>query len=107
MTKAAATAAPVNLGTKRTCPKCAAKFYDFAKAEIQCPKCRTGIDPNAEQSFKPAKKEAAKPRGIVRDEEEEVVVASSDAFESVEDLSDDDESLDGLAQADDDGDDDA
>ncbi len=98
MKKAAATQAP-NLGTKRTCPKCALKFYDFAKAEIHCPKCHTEVDPNAEQSFR-APVEKKKPKSIVRDEEEEVVVASSDAFESVEDLSDDDESLDGIAPAD-------
>ena len=30
-----------NLGTKRQCPKCAAKFYDLgATGTIQCPKCR-------------------------------------------------------------------
>ena len=27
------------LGTKRTCPKCAAKFYDFSRSPIECPKC--------------------------------------------------------------------
>ena len=27
------------LGTKRTCPKCVAKFYDFNLTPIECPKC--------------------------------------------------------------------
>ena len=27
------------LGTKRTCPACTAKFYDFGKQELSCPKC--------------------------------------------------------------------
>ena len=31
---------PVSLGNKRSCKKCQAKFYDFNKAEIECPKCK-------------------------------------------------------------------
>ena len=27
------------LGTKRTCPSCAARFYDLMKSPIICPKC--------------------------------------------------------------------
>jgi uncharacterized protein (TIGR02300 family) len=27
------------LGTKRTCPSCAARFYDLMKSPIVCPKC--------------------------------------------------------------------
>ena len=27
------------LGTKRTCPSCAARFYDLMKSPITCPKC--------------------------------------------------------------------
>ena len=27
------------LGTKRTCPSCAARFYDLHKSPIACPKC--------------------------------------------------------------------
>ena len=27
------------LGTKRTCPSCAARFYDLFKSPIVCPKC--------------------------------------------------------------------
>jgi len=29
------------LGTKRTCPSCAARFYDLGKEPIECPKCGT------------------------------------------------------------------
>ena len=29
------------LGTKRTCPSCAARFYDLLKNPIVCPKCGT------------------------------------------------------------------
>lgn len=31
------------LGTKRTCPSCAARFYDLLKSPIQCPKCGTNF----------------------------------------------------------------
>jgi uncharacterized protein (TIGR02300 family) len=32
-------------GTKRICQSCAAKFYDFGRAPIVCPKCSTVFDP--------------------------------------------------------------
>lgn len=31
------------LGTKRTCPNCAARFYDLLKNPITCPKCNTSF----------------------------------------------------------------
>jgi uncharacterized protein (TIGR02300 family) len=31
------------LGTKRTCPNCTARFYDLLKNPIQCPKCGTSF----------------------------------------------------------------
>ena len=35
------TVAKTDLGTKRLCGSCAAKFYDLGKAPIVCPKCQT------------------------------------------------------------------
>lgn len=32
------------LGTKRTCPNCAARFYDLMKNPITCPKCSTSFE---------------------------------------------------------------
>ena len=32
------------LGTKRTCPSCAAKFYDLGRRPARCPKCETDED---------------------------------------------------------------
>src|SRR5688572_15115441 len=44
-----------NLGSKRVCPKCDAKFYDFGATDpISCPKC------SHRWSEKPAKKTAPK-----------------------------------------------
>ncbi len=94
MKKSAAKAEPVNLGTKRSCPKCALKFYDFARPSIQCPKCGTEVDPNAElKAFKqPADSKKSKVKSSLRDDDEEATpVVSEEAFESVDDLNDDDE----------------
>ncbi|WP_417483546.1 TIGR02300 family protein [Maricaulis sp.] len=33
------------LGSKRTCPKCAAKFYDLGRRPARCPKCENEFDP--------------------------------------------------------------
>ena len=32
------------LGTKRTCPNCATRFYDLMKEPITCPKCSTSFE---------------------------------------------------------------
>ena len=29
----------IDLGHKRVCPLCAAKYYDFHKDELECPSC--------------------------------------------------------------------
>lgn len=36
-----------NLGSKRTCPKCKAKFYDLNQSEIKCPVCGHSFDVKA------------------------------------------------------------
>ena len=33
-----------DLGSKRTCPKCKAKFYDLNQSEIKCPVCGHNFD---------------------------------------------------------------
>jgi uncharacterized protein (TIGR02300 family) len=40
-------AAKADLGTKRVCPSCAARFYDLQKRPIECPKCHTTYEPEA------------------------------------------------------------
>ena len=35
--------ASAELATKRTCPQCAARFYDLLKDPITCPKCGTSF----------------------------------------------------------------
>lgn len=38
----------VNLGNKRICVACSAKFYDLEKNPVACPKCKTMNDLNAQ-----------------------------------------------------------
>jgi uncharacterized protein (TIGR02300 family) len=49
--------AKADLGTKRACPSCAAKFYDLGRDPARCPKCETEFDANAVPT--PAKSRAA------------------------------------------------
>jgi uncharacterized protein (TIGR02300 family) len=58
------------LGTKRLCGNCSAKFYDLNKTPIVCPKCHTVVElaiprsrpePVAARATAPAEEEAAAP----------------------------------------------
>ena len=81
------------LGTKRTCPSCAARFYDLNKAPITCPKChqafvaeqllpsKADLPTRAKPADKPVAEEVKKDEGEL--EKDPVVV-------SLEDLEDDD-----------------
>ena len=97
MKKAAAKApssSPAGLGQKRQCPKCATKFYDFGKEEIICPKCKTEIDPEAlVQAPKPAPEPKRAAKVVDTDDEPAVegVAPAGGEFESVDDLSDDED----------------
>jgi uncharacterized protein (TIGR02300 family) len=103
MKKAASKSPVANLGSKRQCPKCATKFYDFGKEEIVCPKCGTEIDPNALVQIPKSAPEPKRPTKIADvDSDDEVArpegaAVTSDEFESVEDLADDEEDLVGGA----------
>src|SRR5512139_211682 len=41
------TLAKPDLGTKRVCPSCTARFYDLQKRPIECPKCAFTFEPEA------------------------------------------------------------
>ena len=34
----------IDLGHKRTCPHCGAKYYDFYQVELECPQCGKSIE---------------------------------------------------------------
>jgi uncharacterized protein (TIGR02300 family) len=52
------------LGTKRTCPSCAARFYDLMKHPIVCPKCRQTFIAEALLPSKGGAPAAPKPRPL-------------------------------------------
>jgi uncharacterized protein (TIGR02300 family) len=72
------------LGTKRLCANCGAKFYDLSKTPITCPKCHTVMEiaaPPSRPRPEPARAAAAAPV-----KEEAVVPETPDAeFVSLED----------------------
>lgn len=99
------------LGLKRTCPKCSTKFYDFCKEELNCPKCNSKLKasqlvsvpniPRAEPK-KAKVPEKISPDALSPDESGPEV--ASDAFESVDDLDDDDKVVEELGVDDDEDD---
>ncbi len=64
-----------DLGTKRVCPSCGARFYDLGKRPIECPKCSFAFEPEAlYKQRRPRQPEAAEsqvPAGETEEEEEE------------------------------------
>jgi len=52
------------LGTKRTCPSCAARFYDLMKNPIVCPKCGQTFIAEALLPSKGGAPAAPKPRPV-------------------------------------------
>jgi uncharacterized protein (TIGR02300 family) len=107
MRKASQKTTPVSLGTKRACPGCGTKFYDFNKEEIICPKCSSKVEPNSAAPARPV--EAKKPAKLADPEDADDVVPgngpagdSEEAFESVEDLDEDDDVIDVKVENDDD-----
>ena len=73
------------LGTKRLCGSCGAKFYDLNKDPIVCPKCHTPMAVAALTS-RSRPEPAAAPRPMAARQEEAVVPETQDAeFVSLED----------------------
>jgi uncharacterized protein (TIGR02300 family) len=68
------------LGTKRLCPNCGAKFYDLNKDPIVCPKCQTVMAPAAVNA---RTRPDAAARAAVPAAEEEVVTPETAEAEFV------------------------
>jgi uncharacterized protein (TIGR02300 family) len=79
------TVVKAELGTKRTCPSCAARFYDLMKSPITCPKCGASFLAAAilpSKSDLPASAaQAPKPRVV----EEDVIETADVELVSLED----------------------
>ena len=67
-------------GTKRTCPKCATRFYDLGKEDpVTCIACNVSWQPEpALKSKQPMPFEAAKPEAEVEVEKEDSDLAAED-----------------------------
>jgi uncharacterized protein (TIGR02300 family) len=79
------TVAKPELGTKRLCGSCGAKFYDLSKDPIVCPKCHT-VMALAALTARSRPEPAAAARPVAARQEETVVPETQDAeFVSLED----------------------
>lgn len=83
------------LGTKRDCPSCGAKFYDLSKNPVACPKCKHEYVPDAgpkAKRVKPVEKPKEKaPKRVVAEDDDTV---SLDAMRDEELAADSDEDID-------------
>lgn len=111
------------LGTKRDCPSCGAKFYDLNKNPAVCPKCKHEFVPDTgakAKRAKPVEKPKEKPvkRAVIADDDDNVSLdalrdeelAADDLDEDIldigEDIEDDAAEDDAFLPAEDDEDDD-
>ena len=85
-----------NLGSKRACPSCGAKFYDLGKDPATCPEC--GAEHSQASFLKPRRAKPPAPRAAPKQpppkEESEDDIALEDENEDdgdVEDLDDDED----------------
>jgi uncharacterized protein (TIGR02300 family) len=69
------------LGTKRLCGNCGAKFYDLSKDPIVCPKCHTVLELAAVSSR--SRPDSAAARAVAPAPEEETVVPETAEAEFV------------------------
>jgi uncharacterized protein (TIGR02300 family) len=74
------------LGTKRLCGNCAAKFYDLGKDPIVCPKCHTVLQLAAltRSRPEPARAQAAAEEAVVPETQEAEFVSLEEADAEVE-----------------------
>jgi uncharacterized protein (TIGR02300 family) len=80
------------LGTKRTCPSCAARFYDLLKNPIVCPKCGvTFIAATLLPSKSDMPPPPPKPREVVKEAEEHTGEVELVSLEEVEEPGQEDE----------------
>jgi uncharacterized protein (TIGR02300 family) len=75
------------LGTKRLCGNCAAKFYDLGKDPIVCPKCHTVLQLAAVTSRsrpEPARAQAVAEEAVVPETQEAEFVSLEEADAEIE-----------------------
>jgi uncharacterized protein (TIGR02300 family) len=74
-----------DLGTKRNCPSCGARFYDLQKRPIECPKCAFSFEPEAlYKQRRPRQPEPAPAAVVVEREDDEELEEEEEETEDVE-----------------------
>jgi uncharacterized protein (TIGR02300 family) len=68
--------AKANLGMKRVCPHCSARYYDLNRDPIMCPKCGGAYDPDAALKTRRTRAAPAVPEPVEPIAEEEVEAES-------------------------------
>jgi uncharacterized protein (TIGR02300 family) len=86
-----------DLGTKRACPSCAARFYDLTKRPIECPKCGFSYEPEALFKQRRSRVAEAVDAGAVRAADSEDEDDEDDDNES--DSEDEDEEAEAVVEA--------
>jgi uncharacterized protein (TIGR02300 family) len=91
------------LGTKRVCPSCSARFYDLQKRPIECPKCSFAFEPELLLKQRRTRMPEEKPAAVAAEAEEEeeleteegktVEAAEDEELEEEEELAEADEPL--------------
>jgi uncharacterized protein (TIGR02300 family) len=72
------------LGTKRTCPECTAKFYDLGKEPCVCPKCEHTFEPEILLKSKRRPDEVVQPKEAPKKKEATEEEEEADEAEAVE-----------------------
>ena len=82
-------------GTKHRCTSCGAKFYDFHKKTLICPKCDAEVQPEvllrSRRTSAPEERKVVAPKVVEKVETE--VVGDTDADEDTSDDTSDDSRL--------------
>jgi uncharacterized protein (TIGR02300 family) len=87
-------------GTKRICPSCGTRYYDFGKGlgEIECPKCHTQFDPEAFLKTRRARTPAVAEKEVAPLAAEEIdPEAETEEAEEAETVEAEDEEEEGVA----------
>ena len=79
-----------DLGTKRVCPQCTARFYDLQKRPIECPKCHNSFEPESLYKQRRARQPEPVAPAVVEaeDEEEREETEEAEVEEGVEAVAD-------------------
>ncbi|MFZ1989451.1 MAG: TIGR02300 family protein [Alphaproteobacteria bacterium] len=75
------------LGVKRTCPSCGARFYDLLRSPAECPKCEHTFDPEVllkPRRARPEERKVAAAQVVAQEEEVEEAEEAEEELEEAE-----------------------